>query len=210
MKAKFFAFFLLISLSLHEESLFSNELNELDEAESMIGPQKKPEKKLTKMDLQNPEVMGKLEKEIEKQAMSMSNGKNKNKKSRKLQLPVNLKSMLNPPNKLAFTFGNLLKPITEFAGVQSDTSRDVINTGYGLGTAFLGNYNNRHRERKFTNMNAILENKYHLNDLFIKSIQEQNSNNFLSQKMLERIETKVTRTRKTVLAKVHAVINPLS
>ncbi len=121
-----------------------------------------------------------------------------------------MEKVLKPINDKTDIIGSLSKPVGKFVGIDYEDRRDTVNAGLGIAMAGLGMYNKKSRASHFQKVYAILEHKYHLNNLYLDSIQKQNINAEYSGKTLHRIFSKVSKTRKAVLEKIHASINPLS
>lgn len=188
-------------------SKFPTNIADIEQLETAILPKSASVHKFDKKDLDDPEKLTKLADELEKLAGGQSPLETKKEKRRR---KLFMDKVLKPINDKTEIVGNLAKPIGKFLGVDYDDRRDSVNSGLGLTMAGLGYMNMKNRASAFQRIYGILEHKYHLNNLFLDSIQKQNSNAEYSGKTLHRIFSKVAKTRKAVLAKIHATINPLS
>ena len=213
LNSKFFFIFLLLGIGSLCQSNFPTDLNELNALESTINPTTVPSG-ITKDQLDDPNVLKKLSEEVSQYARAQNiqskKRKFKNRDHKKRQL-LSFHDATVPFSKNAATLSRLVSPVTKFLGVNyDDLPRDHRSAGLGIGTALMGRYNKFRRGKKYQRMSDIMENKFHLNALYINSIDEQNSLTNFTEKMLERINNKVTKTRASVLAKIHAAINPLA
>lgn len=188
-------------------SKFPTDLNELTEFERLLAPKGATIKKLDAKDLDDPDKLTQLADQLER--MAKAPGKKSARRQRNKR-QLFLKSAMQSVNAQGHTFGKIVKPVPEFFGVDFNSPRDTINTGLGLGALALGVINKKNREGKFQRMYAILEHKYHLNNLYLDSIHHQNSNAHYASKVLRRVAGKVIKTRKAILGKIHASINPLN
>lgn len=186
---------------------FPTNLIEIQNLEKALSPKGPKTPKLTKADLENPDKLEKLANELEQMAGAPSPmAKKREKSKRKLFLNGVLKAI----NDKSEMVGNLVKPVAKFVGTDFEDRRDTVNAGMGLATLGIGAFLKKGRNARYQKLYAIMEHKYHLNNLYLDSIGHQNVNADYAQKMLGRVLGKVTKTRKAVLAKIHASINPLN
>ena len=139
--------------------------------------------------------------------------KKNNNNKRKLDLNDIQNTIASITNGIADKFS----PIGQFAQIPAEQlgvtlNRPIDKTGLGLGMAAFatGLFNSKNLEQQTQDMMKVLENKYHLNNLFLDSIEKQNVDAQFSGTALKRTLKRVTGLRKSILAKIHAVANPLN
>lgn len=186
---------------------FPTNFLEIQNLEKALSPKGAKTPKLTKADLDNPDKLEQLANELEKMAGAPSPQTKKREKKRR---QLFLKSVLKSVNDKAEMVGDLVKPVGKFLGVDFENRRDSVNTGMGLATMGIGHFLKKGKQARYQRMYAIMEHKYHLNNLYLDSIGHQNTNADYADKVLSRVLNKVVKTRKAVLAKIHASINPMN
>ena len=106
--------------------------------------------------------------------------------------------------------GRMIEPITQLAGVENRDDGDAKALGLGTAAFGLGLLNKMQRDATFEELFKVIENKYHLNNLFLDSIQKQNVQAEFSDKSLRKIVKRVDKLRESLLAKIHSASNPLN
>lgn len=186
---------------------FPTDISELREFESALHSKGPSVQSFSEKDLEDPDKLTKLAKDLEQLAHAPG-PKAARRQRNKRQLF--LKRIIENVNGQADKIGRLVKPVPAFLGVDFNNNRDHVNAGYGTAALALGLVNKHRRSVNFNRMHNILEHKFHLNSLFLDSINKQNSNAEYSGKVLKRVARKVVKTRKAILGKIHASINPLN
>lgn len=200
------SFFFLVALS-RADTHFPTDPTEISLLEQALHPHGQSPLKLSSKDLDDPNKLSKLAAKLEKMGtQATSKSKRKDKKKRRLFL----KKIFGGINSAGASIGKLASPLTSFVGVNSDNQKDYVNAGLGAMTLGLGMLHKKRADKKFNRIHAILEHKFHLNNLYLDSIGVQNDNAQFVDKMLARVVKKVEKTRSAVLAKIHASANPMS
>lgn len=197
--------FLLVAL-VAAETRFPTDINELNLLQQNLMPKKRRSTKLSAKDLEDPSKLTQLAARLEKMGYESPKKRRNDKKKRKLLLG----NLLHNVNDQFEGIGKLTAPVLGFLGVNNNDRKDYVNVGLGGAALGLGLYQKKHREAEFKRIYSILEHKYHLNNLYLDSIGTQNDNAQFVGKVLSRVLSKVVKTRKAVLAKIHASVNPMS
>ena len=206
MSSKIILLLIILISIVHLETKFPTDIDELKWMKGELGSKKKKKATFTKKDLDNPDKLEELLEKIEKIQENGPETPKPKRSKRKLEIKDIFNSLNNEFNRI----GTLVEPATKIVGVESSSRKDFVNTGTGVAALLSGLWNNNYRQKRTNNIFSVLENKYHLNNLYLNSIEVQNSNAQISAKMLSRCLRIVTKTRKEILSKIHASINPLA
>ena len=206
MSSKIVLLLFILFSTIHLETKFPTDIDELKWIKGELISKKKKKATFSKQDLENPDKLEQLLQKIEK---IQQNGPETTKPKRSKR-KLGIEQILGPLNDQFNSIGKLISPIPNFAGVDYSTRRDYVNTGTGAVAMLSGLWNNSYRAKKSKNMLSVLTNKYHLNNLYLNSIQIQNTNAQLSEKMLSRCLGRVSKTRREILSKIHANLNPMN
>ena len=205
MSLKIVVLLIILCSAVHLETKFPTDIDELRWIKNALKSKKKKKATFTKQDLDDPDKLQKLLEKIEKIEKDGPETPKAKKAKRKLQIS----QIVTPMNDQFNSIGKLISPFPNFLGVDYNNRKDFVNTGIGATALMTGLWNKRYRENKNKNLLGILENKFHLNNLYLSSIEVQNNNAQLSHKMLMRTLAKVGKTRKELLSKIHGSLNPM-
>ena len=135
----------------------------------------------------------------------------KGKKNRRLDFTEQFADVVSKiSHNVGSGVGGVGKPVFDLVGGKYSQGVDQDMTGLGLEALGTGYVTYTLERDEIDKMMSVLENKYHLNTLFIESINKQNVDAEFAQKTLKKTVGKVTKMKKFMVHKITEMANPLN